>query len=146
MRAVAGLALLFLACGAVSAAPLPRYGVFYFSSYCIEKESDDAAGNRALLIRDGNGDRLFWEWSEGPMEGPVQAREVRIDRPGHIRFTVDQGSSYGIEIGTDGKHSLSQDPPDMHTYAGTISAQMLDLDGMRLPRVTNFAARTRQCR
>jgi len=63
-----------------------------------------------------------------------------------MRFTVDIGSGYGESVSPDGIHTLSQEPPDLQTYSGTISARMLNLSRTRLPRITNFAAKTRECR
>ena len=141
-------AVSFGACAA--AAPLPRFGVFVFSNTCWEEESGDAAGNRALLVRDGDGDRLSGEWSDGPMEGPVPATALSIDtRTGRIAFDVDLGSSFSKA--RDG--TLSQDAPYVLHFAGTVSGDALTIAGSDapagrktvLPRKRDFAPKTPMC-
>jgi|SRR6185437_14139157 len=128
----------------VQAAPLPRYGIFYYSNLCYSEQSGDAEQNRVLLIRDGDGDRLFWEYSDGPLEGPIQAKSVVIDRAGHIRFTVDIGSEY--ETANDLKGTITRAAPELVTQTGTVSDRAMMLGRARLPRVTNFAAKVPICR
>jgi hypothetical protein len=135
-----------------NAAPLPRYGIFMFSSACWEEESGDAAGNRALLIRDGDGDRLFWEWSEGPMEGPAQATALSIDaKSGAIVFDVDIGS---MDTFSSGNVFAGKEPPDIVHFTGRVSDKALTLrtdDGswrggtQIMPRLRNFSAKTPMC-
>jgi hypothetical protein len=134
------------------AAKLPRYGVFIYSSVCWEKESGDAAGNRAMLVRDGEGDRLFWEWSDGPMEGPVQAQPLTIDdKSSKISFSVDLGSQDSVD---GAGHVVGKEPPFIQTLTGTISdkAIILSREGdvsnreWTIPRVTDFSAKTGQCK
>jgi hypothetical protein len=133
MKIVAGLAMLLLACGTANAAPLPRYGIFYFSSVCYELESGDSAGNEAILIRTRDGDTLLWSWSEGPMEAPVPAFHLTMDGKGHIAFTVDMGPANGSQ-------------QELHPYAGTVSSSALQLGKTRLPRITDFATKIKVCR
>lgn len=133
-----------------AAAPLPRYGIFAFSNACWEEESGDAAGNRALLIRNGDGDRLTWEWSDGPMEGPVPATALSIDgKTGRISFDVDMGSTFAKA--RDG--TLSQDAPYVLHLTGRVSDDALTIRSTDapagrtdfLPRTRNFAAKTSMC-
>jgi hypothetical protein len=100
------------------ATPLPRYGIFVYSDVCWEKESGDAAGNRLMIIRDGDGDRLFWEWSEGPLEGPVPATAVRL-KSGRIAFDVDIGSQ---DFFKSGGEWAGRGKPDIRHFSGTISS------------------------
>ena len=135
-----------LAAGSItSAAPLPRYGLFVFSSLCWEAESGDAAGNRLMLVRDGDGDRASWEWSEGPLEAPVSVTKLRI-KGGTIAFDVDIGSQEGVT--SDGK--FQKEAPDIEHYQGTITASAVRIGTAghagTLPRITNFAAKTGTCR
>jgi hypothetical protein len=139
---LSGLAVLLLACGAARAAPLPRYGIFYFSSQCYEEESGDDAGNQAILLRTRDEDTLLWYWSEGPMMGPASAMRLHIDAKGNIAFTVDTGS----QVGQDSNGVSSAGPPDLHSLKGRISASALVLGERPLPRVTHFAARIPVCR
>lgn len=114
-----------------SAANLPRYGIFMYSNLCSEKESGDIAGYRALLIRDGDGDRLFWEWGgEGPLEGPAQARLLKIGSD-TFEFAVPQseGDIYKIFNGTI---------YDQGMYFGSGVH-------ISLPRVTDFSAKMPEC-
>jgi hypothetical protein len=146
-----GLGILAVLIAPANAAPLPRYGIFAFSNACWEEESGDAAGNRALLIRNGDGDRLTWEWSGGPMEGPVPATALSIDaKSGRISFDVDIGSGFGKT--SDG--TLSQEPPYIVHFIGRISDNVLAVrntsapasSAEAIPRTRNFAAKTSACR
>ncbi|HKU65056.1 MAG TPA: hypothetical protein VJQ06_08355 [Rhizomicrobium sp.] len=129
------------------ATPLPRYGVFVYSNLCWGKESGDAAGNRLMLIRDGDGDRLFWEWSDGPLEGPVAVTSLHLDG-GHIAFDVDIGSQDTVDGA--GKFAGKEKPYIQH-LSGSIFAEAIVLgsDGTnrreRLPRLVTFAAKTGEC-
>lgn len=143
MKTLCGLVLVLLACcSSAFAAPLPRYGIFYFSSQCYEEESGDSAGNQAILVRTRDEDMLLWYWSEGPMMGPASAFRLHIDAKGNITFTIDTGS----QVGQDSNGVSSASPPDLHTLKGTISASALVLGKGRMARVTNFAAGVGECR
>ena len=134
--------LAMLAPLSVQAAALPRYGSFYFSSECYERESGDTAGNRAILVRTRDEDSLLWYWSEGPLFGPASAYHLKIDARGNIAFTVDTGS----QVGEDSGGHPSVGPPLVNTLKGTISDTALVVDGARLPRRTNFATKIGECR
>lgn len=142
MRTLLGLSLMVLACGSAAAAPLPRYGIFYFSSECYELESGDTAGNVAILVRSRDGDSLLWYWSEGPLFGPASAYRLKIDSKGNIAFTVDTGSQVGQD--SDGHSSVS--PPLVNVLQGTISDTALVVEKAPLRRVKNFAAKIPYCR
>jgi hypothetical protein len=153
-RVIYGMAIATLVCGIASptyAAKLPRFGVFIYSSVCWEKQSGDAAGHRAMLVRDGEGDRIFWEWSDGPMEGPVEAHPLTIDdKSSKIRFSVDIGSQNSVD---SAGHFVGKEAPDIQTFTGTISdsALILGPEGAPnrkgvIPRVTDFSAKTGYCR
>lgn len=133
----------------VQARPLPRYGVFTYSNLCREKESGDAAGNRIMLIRDGDGDRLFFEWSDGPLESPVPATKLIIDRSGQIVFSVDIGSQDSV----DGQGNfVGKEKPYVLALHGRIDDARLTLEGGNLrspevlPRLRNFGAKMGVCR
>lgn len=129
-----------LAAGAIStpAATLPRYGVFVFGSMCTEPYSGDAAGLRLTLMRYGDGDRVLFQWSEGP-EVEALGDKVQVNEAGsHISFSVSvPGTS---------------DPADTQTLNGEISAEAVTLvggysasAGVRLPRVRDVGARKAIC-
>jgi hypothetical protein len=132
------------------AKPLPRYGMFVYSNLCWEKESGDAAGNRIMLIRDGDGDRLFFEWSDGPLEGPVQATRLTISaKADQIAFSVDIGAQDTV----DGHGVFAgKEKPDMQVLHGTIDGESLALRGPNvrgdeiLPWLHDFAAKVGECR
>jgi hypothetical protein len=132
------------------AKPLPRYGVFVYSNLCWEKESGDAAGNRIMLIRDGDGDRLFFEWSDGPLESPVQAIKLSLDgNAGQIAFSVDIGSQDSV----DGQGNfVRKEKPYVLALRGKIDDAQMTLEGgdMKgpelLPRLRDFGAKMGWCR
>ena len=142
-----GLGVITMAVLAVptSAAPLPRHGIFVYSSLCTSAQSGDAEGHRLMLVRDGDGDRAFWEWSDGPLEGPVAVTRLRIWR-GTIAFDADIGSQDAVT--SDGK--FVKEAPSIEHYQGTITADAVRVGGGQhrevWPRVTNFAAKTTTCR
>ncbi len=72
----------------VFAADLPHDGTFAYSSLCWERESGDASGFRILLTRSAAGDSLRFEWTDGPLEGPVQAQHLVIGPHGTLSFAV----------------------------------------------------------
>jgi hypothetical protein len=68
------LALLFLdLCTSAHAGPLPRYGLFVYSSLCWEKESGDADGARLILVRVPGSDsaRISYTGEGGMDEAPA---------------------------------------------------------------------------
>jgi hypothetical protein len=80
------LALLLLI-SPTEAKPLPRYGLFVFSSLCWERESGDADGARLILIRlPGSDSGRFSYTGEGPLdEAPIE--DLQIDgKSGRISF------------------------------------------------------------
>jgi hypothetical protein len=140
-----GLATMATLAVPAGAAPLPHHGIFVYSSLCTSAQSGDAEGNRLMLIRDGDGDRAFWEWSDGPLEGPVFVTKLRI-RDGTIAFDADIGSQEGTT--SDGK--FEKEAPSIAHYRGTITASAVRVGVGRhqetWSRVTNFAAKTGICR
>ena len=83
---VASLALLLLNTP-TAAKPLPRYGLFVFSSLCWERESGDADGARLILVRlPGSDFARFSYTGEGPLnEAPIE--DLHIDgKSGRISF------------------------------------------------------------
>lgn len=83
---VAPLAVLLIV-SPTEARPLPRYGLFVFSSLCWERESGDADGARLILVRlPGSDSGRFSYTGEGPLnEAPID--DLRIDeKSGRISF------------------------------------------------------------
>jgi hypothetical protein len=142
------IAALAVSTGVSEAAKLPRYGIFVYSSVCTEGQGGGATGNHVVLIREGNGDVLYWYWPEGPMEKPAQAHPLAIDdKTGAIRFSVDQAS----EGDEKGAVQRSNNPAMALTYQGTISEDAITLnpgDGKSevIPRVTDFSKKTAPCK
>lgn len=83
------LALVLLAGWMVpaAAAPLPRYGLFVFSTLCWEAESGDAAGQRLILLRlPGSESARISYTLDGPLdEIPVDGLKI-VDKSGDISF------------------------------------------------------------
>jgi hypothetical protein len=143
----AAIALVVLT-GASEAAKLPRYGIFVYSSVCTQAPSGSTTGNHVVLIREGNGDVLYWYWPEGPMEKPAQAHPLAIDdKTGAIHFSVDQAS----QASEEGAGKQSANPSVALTYQGTINEDAITLnpgDGKSqvIPRVTDFSKKTAPCK
>jgi len=150
-----GAAIAAFICGTIcpaTAAKLPRYGVFVYSSECWEKESGDAAGNRVLLLREGTGDTLYWYWSDGPMEGPNRVNPLSIDnKTAAIQFSVDIGS----DIVQDRAGKRSVEPPAVQKFQGSISDDAITLSlvggselqrNFKIPRLRDFSAKPGECK
>src|SRR5262245_13789003 len=58
---------------------LPRYGVFVYSSLCIEPYSGDEAGYRVSLLRYANSDKLVFEYTEGALTESQFADNITMD-------------------------------------------------------------------
>ena len=114
-------------------APLPRAGTFFYSSLCWEPESGDASGYRIKLIRTSKEDRLYLEWSEGPLYGPMLATHLKIEpHAGKISFTIPANAS-------------PSDMPTAGSYNGTITAERVILGDDVVPRQI-IASKIRVCR
>jgi hypothetical protein len=68
----------------VQATPLPRYGLFVYSSLCWEKESGDADGGRLILVRVPGSDsaRISYTGEGGLDEAP--AEDLNISKDGQV--------------------------------------------------------------
>jgi hypothetical protein len=132
----AGWAAALLCTGAPAlGTPLPREGVFVYSSLCREKESGDAAGFRIVLFHSSDRDQLSLEWSEGPLYGPTLAGNVKLDPlTSKLTFTIPQASA------------PTGDPP-LDNYEAEITSESVllklvgaaDRRGHAIPRVRGFA-------
>lgn len=114
-RSWIGAAALASMAGDADAASLPRYGTFLYSSLCVERQSGDAAGFRITLQRSTKEDSLSFEWSEGPLFGPMRASNLTIDpKTLRIAFTIPA-------------HTPPSDIPISESYSGVISDQAVTL-------------------
>jgi hypothetical protein len=106
----------FVAMGeSLHAAELERYGTFVYSSLCLESESGDIGGFRTKLMRSAREDSLFFEWSEGPLYGPMLASKLIIDpKTSRITFTIPALTP-------------PSDIPISESYSGEISDQAIVL-------------------
>jgi hypothetical protein len=110
------LAILCSARVSALAAPLPRYGVFVYSSLCREKDSGDAGGFRIRLLRTAKADSLYFEWSEGGLYGPMLAIKLAIgSKTSKIEFTIPADTP-------------PSKLPQSETYSGTISNEAVVLE------------------
>ena len=60
-----GLVVTALLAASATATPLPRYGMFVFSSLCIHPDSGDILGERLTLLRLNGDDAAYFEWGQG---------------------------------------------------------------------------------
>ena len=81
------LLALLLVISPTAAKPLPRYGLFVFSSLCWERESGDADGARLILVRlPGSDSGRFSYTGEGPLD-EAAIEDLHIDgKSGRITF------------------------------------------------------------
>jgi hypothetical protein len=116
------------------ASKLVRDGVFLYSNLCVERESGDASGYRVKLMRATEGDRLYLDWSEGGLYGPMLAQNLTIDpRTADITFTIPANTP-------------PSDMPDAKIYHGKISNEAVILDGITVPRVKAFDDKIGRCK
>jgi hypothetical protein len=111
------------------ATPLPRYGLFLFSSLCSEHESGDVDGGRLILVRVPGSDsaRIGYTGEGGLDEAP--AEDVRIGKDG--RISLRYLSQYDPVSGRSNVYV---------TVTGTVSAEAFEQMGkdgrpFRTPRV-----------
>jgi hypothetical protein len=95
--ALAALALAAAAGGAARAQPSAER---VYSDACRTPESDDVAGHQVALAGDPRAPRVAFSWSDGQMQGPVAARDVRYSpRDGRLRFAADTPSGEAVFTG-----------------------------------------------
>src|ERR1051326_3544359 len=132
------VALLMFTTGPASAAQaMPRYGVFIYSDLCVGRQSGDPSGFRVTLIREGDGDRLEFEWTEGPLYGGP-GYGVKLDpNTQRLTFSVNMNVAGGAE--------------DFQDYSAEISDDELVLNSTRghtafhLPRVRDLSRKPQPC-
>ena len=135
-RLVTGLTFLLFATALLfseraESAPLPRVGVFVYSSLCTKQQSGDAAGYRLVVLRFGDGDRVFFDWSEGPLYS-AEADKVTVDGSGtKISFMVQIPGT--------------TEPVYASSFAGEISTEAAVINGVRVPRLYDLSQSTGRC-
>jgi hypothetical protein len=133
----AGMCLL---AASASAAPLPRYGAFVYRSFCVEQGSGDTGGIGLTVIRSKEGDAALYEYTEGAIEWPLLADELKIDDAGHLKAhfaSVEKGVQADVRM----EASLNADA------AVVVSTNAHALaPGTRLPRVTDLGAKFPACK
>lgn len=126
-----GVAAILYFTSQANAALLPRYGVFAYSNVCTEQQSGDAAGYRLILLRFGDGDRVLFDWSEGPLYS-AEAYKVAVDPSGtHISFMVQIPGT--------------TEPVYASSYSGEISADAVTINGSHIRRLYDFAQKRGNC-
>ena len=86
MRLALAAGICLLAASA-SAAPLPRYGLFVYRTFCIDQGGGDVGGVGLTVIRSREGDAALYEYTEGAIEWPLLADALKIDDAGlHTRI------------------------------------------------------------
>ena len=123
-----------------TAAPLPRYGVFIFRTFCIDQGSGDTGGVGLTVIRSREGDAALYEYTEGAIEWPLLADALKIDDAGHLKAhfaSVEKGVPADVRM----EASLTSD-------AATIvsSNEPSTGPGTKLQRVTDLGAKFPACK
>ena len=127
-----GFAAVLLLSGRAEAEPLPRYGVFVYSTLCTQQQSGDAAGYRLVLLRFSDGDRVLFDWSEGPLYS-AEAYKVTVNGSGTM-------ISFMVQIpGTT-------EPVYASSFTGEISTEAAVINGVRVPRIYDLSQRSGRCR
>ncbi len=127
-KLVLGFLLLGI-CVPAQARPLPRYGLFVYSSLCWEKQSGDANGGRFILVRVPGSDFAEVNYTgEGGLDG-APAEDLKIDKDGRVSFRYL--SQYDPVSGRSNVYV---------TVTGTLSAESFvqtgrDGNPVRTPRV-----------
>ncbi len=74
-------ALLALAPTIASAKALPRYGTFVYSNLCWQRDTTDVVGARLMLSRTRKGNRLDFEYGDGPLQSArIKSLKIIADR------------------------------------------------------------------
>ena len=133
------VALAFGLLSALATAAQPRYGVFVYSSLCVQAGSGDLGGERISVHRFAEGDALIYESTAGGLGWPLVAGELNIDP--HMRaiyFTVqapeEEPRAVSGKFARDGL-SVTLDGG----YCGDASIARV------LPRVTDFGRKLKAC-
>jgi hypothetical protein len=117
----------------LSAAPLPRFGIFVYSSLCTGAE--DPGGAEIVLERSATGNvAIYTRTDEGPISAPLLAfgPNVKIDdRSGHItmRFIDPDLGSTGVFV-----------------LEGTVTDRAMEVSGITIPRLLEFPTKLPTCR
>lgn len=142
---LSGIAVAIFLSGNVPAAPqaLPRYGVFIYSDLCWGRESGDAAGYRVTLIREGDRDRLEFEWSEGPLYGGL-GYGVKLDpQTSRMTFSVNMNLGVGAEDFEDYSAEVSEAELVLHVPRAFPPGAPEHV--YRLPRVRDLSRKMGYC-
>ena len=139
MRLALAAGICLLAASA-SAAPLPRYGLFVYRTFCIDQGGGDVGGVGLTVIRSREGDAALYEYTEGANEWPLLADALKIDDAGHLKAhfaSVEKGVPADVRM----EASLNAD-------AATIlsSNERSTGPGTKLPRVTDLGAEFPACK
>jgi hypothetical protein len=79
--------------GSADATPLPRYGLFLFSSLCGEPEGGDISGAELVIVRQRDRDRILFSYGSGPLIGTqVSALDIKGDKL-TAKLTSDEGGA-----------------------------------------------------
>jgi hypothetical protein len=117
----------------LTAAPLPRFGIFVYSSLCSTPE--DPSGTEIVLERSATGNvAIYTRTTEGPISAPLLAYgpDVKVDdRTGHITMRFVEP-----ELGRNGVFLLE----------GTVTDRLMEISGERIPRVTKIPETLPKCR
>lgn len=133
-----GAATALCVSAAVAAPPLPLYGVFVYSDFCVSPQSGDLYGDRITLLRSADGTTLVFEYTDGSTHGVV-ATDLKLDA---LRDTV----SFNVQPeGAPLSAVAGKFAPDGNsvTLRGTPFA---GAGPQTLARVTNFAAPAKDCK
>lgn len=119
------------------ASPLPRYGAFIFSSLCLERESGDISGFRLVLDRKPSGDKLAFEYGNGPLE----SADI-------VKLQIDGDKLHAEASTVDGKLSLEA---TLSEHSAVVVPQFGYQEGLQirptyLERVRGISNRLPTCR
>ena len=123
--------------------PVPRFGVFIYSDLCLERESGDHSGYRITLIREGGGDRLEFEWSEGPLYGGLGYGVKLGPETSRMTFSVNMNPDGGPENFEDYSAELSDAELVLHVPRPISSGRPEYV--YHLPRVRDLSRKLGYC-
>jgi hypothetical protein len=112
-RAGFGLVMALLLAVPADAKPLPRYGLFVFSSLCTDHMTSDLNGDRLVIVRLPLHDFGYMEGGDGGFAS-VPLQDLKIDdKTGKISFRY--------------RDEDAKKPDAMKSIASTISAESVGL-------------------
>jgi hypothetical protein len=134
-----GAMVLALAGGAAQASPLPRYGLFLFSSLCADPQGGDLGGAELVVMRTPAHDAIIFSYGAGPLFGTAVEKLAIVGDKLTAKLSPGEGGSATLTA------ILSAERAEARASFDGAPARGKESD-RPLTRVTNFSRALPVCR